>query len=298
MSYMTAPDVSKLREEFKTPHELIKTSDGKTIFLRQWVGSNRTDLAILIFHGITAYSEPYGKLIAEEIAGAGFNVFGMDLRGHGLSDGNRGDYPSRERLSKDLCETIRFLKGKYSKVVVLGHSLGVLSAVVAGNSCPTGIDGMILVSAGRKIRPGAYAKPTTLAALKTLVAITLFPRRPMIEYGRSGMVGRNNPLFNFRYSARFYSVIYGTSALSVVRMFAKNEIVSPNMIISKSLDIPMLVVVGDQDEIFPVESARALFDSIECKRKEFLVISGGRHATFPGGSWVQLIAWLTKNYEA
>jgi alpha-beta hydrolase superfamily lysophospholipase len=295
---MTDPDVSKLREEFKEPHELVKVSDGKVIFLRHWVGSERTDLAILVFHGITAYSEPYGKLLAEDLARTGFNVFGMDLRGHGRSDGRRGDYPGGERLSEDLCETLAFLRGRFSKVVVLGHSLGVLSAVVAVNSYPANVDGLILLSAGRKVRPGAYSKPPAGVALKTLLGITLLPRSRLIEYRRRGMGGRGDPLFNFHYTARFYSTLYGTSAWSVVRMLGKNEIVSPNLVISGRMDIPVLVGVGDQDELFSVDSVRAFFDSVGCSRKEFFVIPGGRHAAFPTESWDPLIAWLRANYPA
>jgi len=293
---MAALDVGKLRDEFKGPHELVRTSDGKTIFLRHWVGDAGTDVAILVFHGITTYSGPYGKLMAEELARAGFNVFGMDLRGHGMSDGTRGDYPSGERLSKDLCETLAFLKGRFSKVVVIGHSLGVLSAVIAVNSCGGDVDGLILLSAGRKIRPGAFVKPSASAAMKTLLGITLFPGSPLIEYNRRGMTGRDDPLYNFHYTARFYAAVYGRSAWSVVRMLGKNEIDSPNLVVSGRLDIPVLVGVGDQDEIFPVDSVRALFDGIEWRRKEFIIIPGGRHAAFPEGSLAQLIVWLRRSF--
>jgi acylglycerol lipase len=294
---MAAPDVAQLRDEFKGPHQLVRTSDDKTIFLRQWAGAAaEPDMAILVFHGITTYSGPYGKLVADELARARFNVFGMDLRGHGMSDGVRGDYPSGERLSKDLCETIAFLKGRFSKVVVLGHSLGVLSAVIAANSCTADVDGLILLSMGRKVRPGAFVKPSAPAALKTLLGTTLFPGSPLIEYNRRGMSGRDDPLFNFQYTARFYSAVYGRSAWSVVRMLGKNEIDSTNLVVSGRLDIPVVVGVGDQDEIFPVDSVRAFFDSIECNRKEFIVIPGGRHAAFPEGSWAQLIAWLRRSF--
>jgi acylglycerol lipase len=293
---MTAPDVGKLRDEFKGPHELVRTSDGKTIFLRHWVGDSGTDLAIVVFHGITTYSGPYGKLLAEELARAGFDVFGMDLRGHGRSDGIRGDYPSGERLSKDICETIAFLKGRFSKVVVLGHSLGVLSAVIAVNSCAGNVDGLILLSFGRKVRPGAFVKPPASVALKTLLGVTLFPGSPLIEYNRRGMTGREDPLYNFHYTARFYAAVYGRSARSVVRMLGRNELDSPNLVVSGRLDIPVLVGVGDQDEIFPVDSVRAFFDGIECGRKEFIVIPGGRHAAFPEGSWAQQMAWLRRSF--
>lgn len=289
---MMAPDVRRLRDEFKQPHEVVRTSDGKVLFLRHWPGTPKANCAILVFHGITAYSEPYGKLLAEELAGAGLSVFGLDLRGHGRSDGIRGDYPSRERLAKDLCETLAFLRRTVSTVVILGHSLGVLSAIVAINNCPTLVDGLILLSAGRRIRPGAYATPPPRVVLKTLLAISLFHGTPLIEYYRRGMMGRDDPLFNFRYTARFYSTMYGTSAWSVLRMLRKNEIESPNLTIRAKRDVPVWVGVGDQDEIFPVESTRAFFESISSRRKEFMVIPGGRHTSFPPGSWGPLVAWI------
>jgi len=295
---MIPVDVTKLREEFQAPHELVTASDGKIIFVRHWIGSSGTDLAVLIFHGITAYSEPYGKLLAEDLAQAGFNVFGMDLRGHGRSDGIRGDLPSGERLAKDLCETVASLKTKFSRVVVLGHSLGVLSTLIAVNHCPGTIDGLILLSAGRRVKPSAYSKPSAGAALKTLLAIALFPSRPLIEYNRKGMAGRNDPLFNFRYSARFYSAVYGMSPWAVVRMLRQNVIDSPNLTTSGTLDIPVLVGVGDQDELFSVDSSREVFASIHGDRKEFFVVPGGHHASFPPGSWDPVVAWLRTQFSA
>lgn len=274
----------------------MRTSDGKLLFLRHWVASPGTGRAVLIFHGITAYSEPYGKPIAEDLARAGFDVFGLDLRGHGRSDGVRGDYPSEERFAADLCETTAFLKSRFPKVIVLGHSLGILSAVVAINRCPATIDGLILLSGGRAVRPGAYGKPTARAAVRTLFAVALFPHRRLIEYYREGMVGREDPLFNFRYSARFFAVLYGTSAWSVVKMMRRNELDSPNTTVLGAPDIPLLAGVGDRDELFTVDSARTFFDGLPFEEKEFVVVPGGRHTAFPPGSWGPLVAWLRKHF--
>ena len=82
-------DVFELREEFKEPHYLIPTSDEKVLFLRAWEPSISSNIAILIFHGITAYAEPYSEIAAKPLAKEGYSVFGLDLRGHGLSDGIR-----------------------------------------------------------------------------------------------------------------------------------------------------------------------------------------------------------------
>ncbi len=149
---MPAVDVAALRNGYTGPHDLVRTSDGKILFVRRWDPKSNPKLSILIFHGITAYSGPYGPLIAEQLSEAGFTVYGLDLRGHGLSDGSRGDHPSQDRLVKDLSETVVYVKSKSSKLVLLGHSLGALSAIVAFNSSPSEVDGLILLSVAEKIR--------------------------------------------------------------------------------------------------------------------------------------------------
>ena len=295
---MSSLDVVKLREQFSAPHELVTTSDGSTLFLRHWVGAGRNNVAVLIFHGITAYSEPYGRVVAEGLAAAGFDVYGLDLRGHGRSDGARGDVPSAERLARDLCETVAFVKARFPKVVVLGHSLGVITALIAANRCPEGIDGLVLVSAGNQVRPGVYRKPKASAALKMLFGIALFRSRPWIGYYREGMLGRDDPLFNFRYTARFYSAVYGMNPWAVVRMLRENVIDSPNMHPSRTLGVPLIVAVGDRDEMFSVESSRTFFESLGATQKEFLVVPGAQHAKFPPGCWGPLTAWLNAKFPA
>lgn len=290
------PDVVRLRAEFQAPHEVVRTSDGRILFLRHWVGSGGTDPVLLLLHGITAYSEPYGELMAEELARAGLHVFGLDLRGHGRSDGVRGDLPSADRLSKDLSETLDFLRARFPRVVVLGHSLGVINAMIAFNHYPRSIVGLILLSGGRQVRPGVYGKPSAGEAFKMLLGVALFRSRPLIGYRREGMLGLDDPLFNFRYSARFYRAVYGMSPWAVVRMLRQNIIDSPNLTPSGTIEIPLLVGVGDHDELFSVESSRALFDSLRANRKEFFVVPGGHHASFPPGSWTPIVDWMKRQY--
>ena len=294
---MASVDVAALRAGFSEPHELVETSDGRTLFLRHWGVFGKSPVSVLIFHGITAHSGPYGPAIADELARAGFSVFGMDLRGHGLSDGKRGDYPSAERWEKDLTETIAFVKARSAKLVLLGHSLGVLSAIRAQQLCPTDVHGLVLLSVGRTVRTDVRAPPRAAALLKSLIGIALFRGTPLIEIDpREGMVGLEDPLFNFRYSARFYTVLYGLGALRVARMFRTGTVDSPHTHIEGKVRIPLFVGVGDQDEFFPVASTRAFCDSFDADRKEFFAVPGARHAFFPKDCWGPLVAWLGREF--
>jgi len=272
-------DVLKLRESFKEPYEIISTSDGKTLFLREWPPSETSSTAILIFHGITAYSAPY-QMIGEALSKIGYAVYGLDLRGHGLSEGIRGDYPSKERLIKDLGETISFLKEKHANLIILGHSLGVLTALIASNFYLDQINGLILLSAARTARPGIYKKISILKKLKILFSSIIKPEKPVISYYREGMTGLENPLFNFNYTLRF------------MKIFSATKLRFP-----EQLNIPTILGVGENDEIFTVDSARSLFDEIPSDNKKFIILPGAKHAEFPESSWKELITWLISNFK-
>ncbi len=271
--------ITKLRKDFDKKNHLITTSDDKELFLRVWdTQTTPKNIAILIFHGITAHSGPY-EMVANPLSQNGYSVFGLDLRGHGLSDGIRGDYPSMDRLVKDLCETIDFVKQRVPTLILLGHSLGVLSSLIAVNHCLEAINGLILLSAARTARPDVYPTMSIAKKLKILFSSILFPKKPIISYYREGMRGTDDPLFNFKYTYRFMKILS-----------AKNLTLPPK------LDFPIFFGLGDKDELFSIEAGRELFNEIPCDNKEFFVVPGAKHAEFPEGSLSQLISWLDEKF--
>ena len=274
-------DIPTLRSEFEGPHHLITTSDNQTLFLRKWEsGTERQkDAAILLFHGITAYSGPY-DLLMTPLTEFGFNVYGLDLRGHGLSDGNRGDCPSVERFIKDLCETLQYVRKHHQKIVLMGHSLGVLSSSIAMNNCLEHIDGVVLLSGARTTRPSAYPEMSTSQKLKIAVNSIFRPSKPVIRYYREGMVGLDDPLFNFNYTLRFMRIVG-------IRDFTYPDLV----------DMPVFVGIGDNDELFSVEDCQALFDELPTTNKMFHVAVGGKHSEFPPGSLDPLGKWLDEQFD-
>jgi len=274
-------DVKKLREEFKEPYELFNTSDGITLFLRKWEPQSPSNKAILILHGITAYSKPY-EMFANAIAKTGFTALGLDLRGHGLSDGIRGDYPSKERLINDLVETITFLKKKFSTLLIFGHSLGVLNAFIAKKNSNEKIDGLILLSAGKIITPGVYKSPSVIQKLKILFSSIVSPSKPVINYYREGILGLDDPLFNFKYTLRFMRLVS-----------------FQNLDLSEEIECPILLGVGEHDEIFSVESAQSLLDEISCKDKKFFIMLGAKHAVeFTEEIFKEIKSWLIAKFSS
>ncbi|NHJ25501.1 MAG: alpha/beta fold hydrolase [Candidatus Lokiarchaeota archaeon] len=272
--------IKQLREEFNDPHYLVATSDDKSLFLREWSPAKPSDIVILIFHGITAHSGPYAEM-AKIFNNHGYSVLGLDLRGHGLSDGNRGDYPSKERLLKDLEEVIQFVKTKFSRIILLGHSLGVITSLIASYEWMDQIDGLILLSAGKEVRPGVYKKISLMKKLKIVFSSLLNPNKPVIHYYREGMLGLDDPLFNFNYTFRF------------MRIFDAKKLE-----LSKKIHLPIIHGIGENDELFSIESAQELFNQITTDDKVFFIMKGAKHALgFSEKSLDDLINWMKIKFK-
>ncbi len=60
---------------------------------------------------------------------------------------------------------------------------------------------------------------------------------------------------------------------------------------------PVLIAVGENDELFPEDSAKGLLNEIDAKDKTMLVIPGAKHADYPPGSWTEVLKWLKTHYS-
>ncbi len=280
---ITPEEAAVLRKNYAGPHEQFTTTDGVTLFLRRWNPDSLTpakkDIAVLIFHGFTAHSGAY-NMAGVPISAAGYTTFGLDYRGHGLSDGNRGDSPGKDRWIADLAESVKYVRSLgFSKVIVLGHSLGVASAICAADVVPNEIAGLVLMSGAYEGRKGLSEPPSLFEKTRILASAIFRPSYPAVEYYRKGMTVTKDSLFNFRYTLRYLT------------MMDVKQLRLP-----KDLNIPVLVAVGDQDELFAIDKVRDFYDSIPGNKKDFLVMKNTTHAKIPRESWEQVVDWLNKNF--
>lgn len=277
-------EAANLRQSFKEAHHSLTTTDGETLFLRRWdpdsLAPAKKNIAVLIFHGITAHSGAY-NMAGVPISAGGYTTFGLDYRGHGLSGGNRGDSPGKERWFADLAESVKYIKGLgFPRVIVLGHSLGVASAICVTNTIPNEISGLVLLSGAYEGKKGLSTPPTLFEKAKILSSSIFRPSYQAVEYYRKGMTGSNDSLFNFRYTLRFLTML----DVKQLRL-------------PESLNIPVLVGIGDEDELFDIDKVKDFYNAVPGNKKEFLVMKNTTHAKIPVESWGQVVTWLNKTFE-
>jgi alpha-beta hydrolase superfamily lysophospholipase len=276
-------EAAELRRSYPGPHEVFTASDGDTLFLRRWnpdsIDPVKKDIAVLIFHGFTAYSGPY-NMAGIPISKGGYTVFGLDYRGHGLSGGNRGDSPGKDQWIGDLANAVREVQRLgFPRVVVLGHSLGVAAAICTADSVPNDIAGLVLLSGAYEGRPGV-SQPLSFLGMARLASCAIFrPSYRAAEYYRKGMNISEDTLFNFRYTPRFLTML----DVKKLRLPA-------------NLNIPVLVGVGDRDELFAVDKVRDFYALVPGDKKEFVVLKGATHAKISRENWEEVVRWLDSTY--
>lgn len=282
---LTTEEAAKQRMEYSGPHALFTTSDGETLFIRRWVPdtiiAGKEGIAVLLYHGITAHSGAY-DMAGVPISEAGYQVFGLDYRGHGLSGGNRGDAPGKERWIADLAESVKYVKSLgYRRVIVMGHSLGMAAAICAAVSVPDEIAGVILLSGAYESKTGNSADRLSFYRKAKIFSSAIFrPSHPAVEYYREDMLGLNDPLFSYKYTVRFLTML----DVKQLRLPA-------------DMDVPVLVAVGDQDEMFEVEKVQEFYDQVPQTDKEFLVWKGATHARISRDHWQQIGDWLDRKFS-
>jgi alpha-beta hydrolase superfamily lysophospholipase len=102
-----------------------KTKDGIGMFGREWQPSGDPKSIVALVHGLGEHSGRYGY-VGTELNSAGHALAAFDLRGHGKSEGERGDASSYEALLDDIDVFVREAAARHPDlpVFVYGHSMG------------------------------------------------------------------------------------------------------------------------------------------------------------------------------
>jgi alpha-beta hydrolase superfamily lysophospholipase len=110
-------------ETIKVSSEMFTMADASKIFLRSW----RTDSnnVLLILHGLGAHSGWFIDM-GNELAKRGLNVYTMDHRGFGRSDGLAGHIDSYHLYVEDTVAIIAEIRKRHplGHIYLLGHSMG------------------------------------------------------------------------------------------------------------------------------------------------------------------------------
>ena len=102
----------------------INSRYGDNIFVRSWK-PEKYDKVIIIVHGLGEHSGRY-KIFEEFLKNHKVAIYALDLPGHGMSDGKKGDIKKFDRFLDYLEDVLIHVRKKNleTPITLFGHSLG------------------------------------------------------------------------------------------------------------------------------------------------------------------------------
>jgi alpha-beta hydrolase superfamily lysophospholipase len=103
----------------------LQTTDGINLRGFKLLTQGNCKAVIALIHGMGEHSLRYLH-VAKFFADHGIATMGVDLRGHGKSDGKRGHTPNYETLMKDIECFLKKVKQEFPQlpIIIYGHSMG------------------------------------------------------------------------------------------------------------------------------------------------------------------------------
>ncbi|GER83424.1 hydrolase [Thermogemmatispora aurantia] len=252
---------------------LLTTRDGITLSVHSWK-TEQPNCLLLCIQGLGGHGGYYDVLAqAPELAAV--QIVAPDLRGHGRSQGRRGDIASFRLYLEDVDSTIAWVRRCWPSLplILLGESMGASIAIhYLSSHLPhvQEVSGLILISpvlsASITPRPGEV-----LRYLRLLLTAPTQPAMPITGREELGCRDasfnerlRNDPLFVRLVSVRFLNLL--SLWLSSARRRAP------------AIRLPLLLLRGSCDYIARERGTRAFLRRIGSRDVEAITLTGAYHS--------------------
>jgi alpha-beta hydrolase superfamily lysophospholipase len=176
----TSPaEVMEFVDDIPDSHGFVSSSDGTSLFFRHWPAHACNGRVVIVLHGIGFHSGPY-KVIADALNPSGIDVFSLDARGHGLSEGRRGFLATPAQVQADVLAMIHAVRKQRpdAKIFLLGDSLGANFALNYAKSDGLELTGLVLLAPALNLHPSQYFSMESALLFPNLIYAL---RKPVIN---------------------------------------------------------------------------------------------------------------------
>jgi len=236
---------------YETENYTFTTRDNTKIFAYKFPNSSQN--TIILIHGVGSSAYLYNKTAGLLQKATQAEIYAIDLRGHGQSGGNIGDVNYINQYADDLTDIVRTIRKEKpkGKIIIAGHSMGGgISLRYAMMQNKEKVDGFILFAPLIGHNSPAFAQETQTDK------DTISEPFMKIHTGRIIDLKMLNEIGNHEHDSS--PVLFFNLPESIpLRKYTyrANTSMAPDDYVDglKSVDVPMLVLVGSEDEAFNAE---------------------------------------------
>ncbi|KAJ7543618.1 hypothetical protein O6H91_09G045200 [Diphasiastrum complanatum] len=291
--------MSDIAASIKFEEELIKTSRGLKLYTCKWLPEDK-EIKGLVFlcHGYGMECSLFMKGSGENLAKAGYGVYGIDYEGHGKSDGLRCYIPKFHNLVDDCITFFNSVKespeNKNKPAFLLGESMGGCIALLISRKEPKAWNGCVLVAPmckiSEKVKPPAIVVKTLSTLSPFIGSWKIVPSKNVID------AAFKVPEKRAQIRANPYTYQDKPRVKTVVEMLAASQKLEKNL---HEITVPFLVLHGEADTVTDPEVSKALYESAQSSDKTFKLYPELWHGLLSGETdedinkvFSDIISWL------
>lgn len=240
-----------------------RAPDGTDLGLRTWRPTGDARGHLTLIHGYAEHGGRYARF-AEAVAARGLAVHALDLRGHGVSPGRRGDVPGVDRVVGDV---EAFSASRPKPTFLFGHSAGGAAAACAAARLPD-LAGLLLSAPYLR---NADPVPGWLRGVAGAVA-AVAPHVPVRTLDQDALSRIPEEVEAYRADPLVYTGAVQARAGSVMLRLGERALE-----LAPQVAVPTLVVHGSDDAIADPEGSRCWVERTGHADAQLKLVSGGYH---------------------
>ncbi len=250
----------------------FKGTRDTNIYYQYWLPEGAPKAILLVVHGLAEHSGRYMNLV-NLLVPSGHAVYGMDLIGHGKSDGKRAYVERFQEYTKTLKTYFDMIRAWQPKrpIFLIGHSMGGLISGAYLLKHQDELAGAVLSGPSIKVPDNISQAIIFIGKMLSII----MPKAGLIKLDPGGVSKDpavvesyvNDPLvFTGKATARLGAELIKTMQ-EVTKQAAK-------------ITLPILIAQGSDDKLVDPGGARLLYDSIRSTDKTIKIYNGLYHEIF------------------
>jgi len=249
------------------------TTYGIKIYYQYWIPSNNHQANLIFVHGIGEHSGRYQNLV-DYLLPKGFALFGLDIQGHGKSEGKKGHVHNFSTFAEQVEQLRTTMSELYNNktLFLLGHSMGGLIALdYLMNYSTQNITGAIFTSPAFDISVKIPAWKLSLGKILSYLA-------PSVT-----MDNGINPddLSHDKVVVELYKkdeLVH--DRISVGLFFTMLEVIKKATKKARNIRTPALLMLGEDDNLISKDGALRLFNILGSIDKKSCICHNSSHELF------------------
>ena len=258
------------------------------LYYQSWLPAGGPQAILLVVHGGAEHSGRYTNLVNYFVP-KGYAVCGLDLRGHGKSEGLRFYVERFSDYLTDLKTFFDMVRGEHgdTKIFLVGHSMGGAIATAYTVHHQHELAGLLLSGAVLKIpsgqSPALIAAARMLSLLLPKMGVTVLDASAISQDKAVVDAYVNDPLvYRGKIRARL-----GAEILKTLQELPRQM---------PEITLPILIMHGTADQLCDPQGSQMLYEQVGSRDKTLKLYEGFYHEIFNEPGHKQVLAdmetWL------